>query len=52
MSIVDYINMLPNGDMLYGVPKVVPNPNYRVSPTERVPPLRDIQSRQRTARKR
>lgn len=42
MSIVDYINMLPNGDMLYGVPKVVPNPNYRVPPTERVPPLREL----------
>lgn len=42
MSIIDYINMLPNGNMLYGVPKVVMNPNYRVPPTERVAPLREF----------
>lgn len=42
MSIIDYINMLSVGDVYYGVPKVVPNPNYRVPPTKRVPPLREF----------
>ena len=42
MSIIDYINMLPNGNKFYGVPRVVMNPNYRVLPTERVAPLREF----------
>lgn len=42
MSIIDYINMASIGDVYYGVPKVVPNPNYRVPPTERVSPLREF----------
>ena len=42
MSIIDYINMASVGDKYYGIPKVVPNPNYRVLPTERVSPLREF----------
>lgn len=42
MSIIDYINMASVGDKYYGIPKVVPNPNYRVPPTERVSPLREF----------
>lgn len=42
MSIIDYINMVSIGYLYYGVPKVVPNPNYRVPPTERVSPLREF----------
>ena len=42
MSIIDYINMASVGDKCYGIPKVVPNPNYRVLPTERVAPLREF----------
>lgn len=42
MSIIDYINMASIGDVYYGIPKVVPNPNYRVPPTERVSPLREF----------
>lgn len=42
MSIIDYINMASIGDMFYGAPRAVPNPNYRVPPTERVPPLREL----------
>lgn len=42
MSIIDYINMASVGDKYYGIPKVVPNPNYRVQPTERVSPLREF----------
>lgn len=42
MSIIDYINMASIGDMFYGAPKLVPNPNYRIPPTERVPPLREF----------
>lgn len=40
MSIIDYINMLSVGDMYYGVPKVVPNPNCKIPPVDRVPALR------------
>ena len=42
MSIIDYINMASVGDKYYGIPKVVPNPNYRGPPTERVSPLREF----------
>ena len=42
MSIIDYINMASVGDKYYGISKVVPNPNYRVPPTERVSPLREF----------
>ena len=42
MSIIDYINMASVGDKYYGIPKDVPNPNYRVPPTERVSPLREF----------
>lgn len=42
MNIIDYINMLPNGDMSYGVPKVVPNPNCKIPPVDRVPALREF----------
>lgn len=42
MSIIDYINMASVGDKYYGIPKVVPNPNYRVPPTERVSPVREF----------
>lgn len=42
MSIIDYINMASIGDMFYGAPRAVPNPNYRVPPTERVSPLREF----------
>lgn len=45
MSIIDYINKLcvedPRQSPFY-VPKVVPNPNYRIPPTERVSPLREF----------
>lgn len=42
MSIIDYINMASVGDKYYGIPKVVPNPNYRIPPTERISPLREF----------
>lgn len=45
MSIIDYINKLyveSLPDNPYYVPRAVPNPNYRVPPTERVPPLREF----------
>ena len=48
MSIIDYINMVSVGDAYYGIPKVVPNPNYRVPPTERVSPLREFNINGRT----
>lgn len=48
MSIIDYINMASVGDKYYGIPKVVPNPNYRVPPTERVSPLREFNINGRT----
>ena len=46
MSIIDYINMASVG--YFGIPKVVPNPNYRVPPTERVSPLREFNINGRT----
>ena len=39
---IDYINMASVVDKYYGIPKVIPNPNYRVPPTERVSPLREF----------
>lgn len=45
MSIIDYINKLyveSLPDSPYYVPRAVPNPNYRVPPTERVSPLREF----------
>ena len=48
MSIIDYINMASVGDKYFGIPKVVPNPNYRVPPTERVSPLREFNINGRT----
>lgn len=42
MSIIDYINMLSVGDVYYGVPKVVPNPNCKIPPVDRIPPVREF----------
>lgn len=45
MSVIDYINKLyveSLPDNPYYAPKAVPNPDYRVPPTERVPPLREF----------
>lgn len=45
MSVIDYINKLYVENLPqspFYAPKAVPNPNYRVPPTERVPPLREF----------
>lgn len=46
MSVIDYINKLyveSLPDNPYYAPKAVPNPDYRVPPTERVPPVEGVQ---------